>query len=186
VPNRGALAAHHVAINVSATQFRSQHFAARVLDIVRESGLSPNRLELEVTESVLLDSTESSALTLAALRSEGIRIALDDFGTGYSSLTYLRKYPVDKVKIDRSFVQNLGSDTASDAIVEAIVNLARALGVEVTAEGVETEAQRDTLIRIGCDELQGFLLSRSLSREEVDERLGVERGADEGVVASAA
>jgi EAL domain-containing protein (putative c-di-GMP-specific phosphodiesterase class I) len=177
---------HHVAVNVSAVQFRSQHFAARVLDIVRESGMSPNRLELEVTESVLLDSTELSALTLAALRAEGIRIALDDFGIGYSSLTYLRQYPVDKIKIDRSFVQNLGSDAASDAIVEAIVNLARALGVEVTAEGIETEEQRDTLIRIGCDELQGFLLSPSLSTEEMDERLGVGREADEGAVASAA
>jgi EAL domain-containing protein (putative c-di-GMP-specific phosphodiesterase class I) len=155
-------------------QFRSQHFAARVLDIVREAGMTPNRLELEVTESVLLDSAELSALTLAALRAAGIRIALDDFGIGYSSLTYLRKYPVDKIKIDRSFVQNLGTDSASDAIVEAMVNLARALGVDVTAEGVETDEQRDALKRIGVDELQGFLMSPSVSRQEISQRLHVE------------
>ena len=95
-------------------------------------------------------------------------MTFDDFGIGYSSLTYLRKYPVDKIKIDRSFVQNLGSDAASDAIVEAIVNLARALGVEVTAEGVETEAQRDTLIRMGCDELQGLLISPPLAAAEFE------------------
>jgi predicted signal transduction protein with EAL and GGDEF domain len=165
---------HHVAVNVSAVQFRSQHFAARVLDIVREAGMMPNRLELEVTESVLLDSAELSALTLAALRAAGIRIALDDFGIGYSSLTYLRKYPVDKIKIDRSFVQNLGTDSAADAIVEAMVNLARALGVDVTAEGVETDEQRDALKRIGVDELQGFLMSPSVSRQEISQRLHVE------------
>lgn len=178
---------HHVAVNVSAVQFRSEHFPARVLDIVRESGLPPNRLELEVTESVLLDATELSTQTLTTLRAQGIRIALDDFGIGYSSLTYLRRYPVDKIKIDRSFVQNLGSDAASDAIVEAIVNLARALGVEVTAEGIESEEQRETLIRIGCDELQGFLLSPSLTGDELDEQLGVERqGHEAAAVATAA
>jgi EAL domain-containing protein (putative c-di-GMP-specific phosphodiesterase class I) len=177
---------HHIAVNVSAVQFRSQHFAARVVDIVRESGLSLTRLELEVTESVLLDSAELSALTIEALRSAGIRIALDDFGVGYSSLTYLRRYPVDKIKIDRSFVQNLGTDVASDAIVEAMVNLARALGVDVTAEGVETEVQREALVRIGCDELQGYLMSSSMSRSAIDALLGVEELPEEGFVASAA
>lgn len=177
----------HVAVNVSAVQFRSQHFAARVLDIVRETGMTPSRLELEVTESVLLDSVELSALTLAALRASGIRIALDDFGIGYSSLTYLRRYPVDKIKIDRSFVQNLGTDSASDAIVEAMVNLARALGVDVTAEGVETEAQREALKRIGCDELQGFLLASAVSSKEINRLFGVgEEIVARRVVASAA
>src|SRR6185436_1228286 len=178
---------NHVAVNVSAVQFRSQHFAARVLDITRETGITPNRLELEVTESVLLDSAELSALTLAALRGEGVRIALDDFGIGYSSLTYLRKYPVDKIKIDRSFVQSLGKDSASDAIVEAMANLARALGVDVTAEGVETEAQRDLLRRIGVDELQGFLLSPSVSAKEINRLFDVQEGSEPGShIASAA
>ncbi len=176
----------HVAVNVSAVQFRSQHFAARVLDILRETGMAPNRLELEVTESVLLDSAELSARTLEALRAAGVRIALDDFGIGYSSLAYLRKYPVDKIKIDRSFVQNLGTDMASDAIVEAMVSLARALGVDVTAEGVETQQQREVLTSIGCDELQGFLLSASVSAATIDRLLGVQGRAIPGLIASAA
>jgi diguanylate cyclase (GGDEF)-like protein len=178
---------NHVAVNVSAVQFRSQHFAARVLDIVRETGMAPNRLELEVTETVLLDSADLSTLTLVALRAAGIRIALDDFGIGYSSLTYLRKYPVDKIKIDRSFVQNLGTDSASDAIVEAMVNLARALGIDVTAEGVETEAQREALKRIGCDELQGFLLSGAVSCREINQLFNLsEEPEPMAVIASAA
>ena len=176
----------HVAVNVSAVQFRSQNFAGRVLDIVRESGLAPGRLELEVTEGVLLNSAELAAITLRALRSSGVRIALDDFGTGYSSLTYLRKYPVDKIKIDRSFVQNVGTDSASDAIAEAMVNLARALGVDVTAEGVETRQQREALTRIGCDELQGFLLSAPVSAAEIDKLLGVKRNVEPAAIASAA
>jgi diguanylate cyclase (GGDEF)-like protein len=161
-----------VAVNVSAVQFRSPLFASKVLDTLRETGLEPSRLELEITESVLLDLAEIVEPTFNTLRSAGVRIALDDFGTGYSSLTYLQKFPVDKIKIDRSFVHNLDADAASDAIVQAIVDLARAMGVEVTAEGVETEAQRDALKRIGCDELQGFLLSSPLSVEDMDALLG--------------
>jgi EAL domain-containing protein (putative c-di-GMP-specific phosphodiesterase class I) len=159
-------------VNVSPTQFRSSGFAATVLQILKESGLQPGCLELEVTESVLLDSAEYSAQTFNALRAAGIRIALDDFGTGYSSLNYLHKYSVDKIKIDRSFVQNIDSDSAADAIVQAMVDLARAMGVEVTAEGVETAEQRDFLARIGCDELQGFLLSRPLTAEQMDRTVG--------------
>jgi diguanylate cyclase (GGDEF)-like protein len=161
-----------IAVNVSPTQFRSSGFAATVLQILKESGLQPGCLELEVTESVLLDSAEYSAQTFNALRAAGIRIALDDFGTGYSSLNYLHKYSVDKIKIDRSFVQNIDSDSAADAIVQAMVDLARAMGVEVTAEGVETAEQRDFLARIGCDELQGFLLSRPLTAEQMDRTVG--------------
>jgi diguanylate cyclase (GGDEF)-like protein len=157
-----------IAVNASTVQFRSPRFAAKVQDVLKETRLDPSRLELEITESVLLDSGEVSALSFNALRAAGVRIALDDFGTGYSSLTYLHKYPVDKIKIDRSFVQNIDSDAASDAIVQAMVDLARALGVEVTAEGVETEAQRSYLARIGCHELQGFLLSRPLEPGQID------------------
>jgi diguanylate cyclase (GGDEF)-like protein len=162
-----------VAVNVSPVQFRSPLFATKVLDMLRETGLEPNRLELEITESVLLDMAEIVEPTFSKLRGAGVRIALDDFGTGYSSLTYLQKYPVDKIKIDRSFVHNLDADAASDAIVQAIVDLARAMGVEVTAEGVETVAQRDALKRIGCDELQGFLLSKPLSVEDMDALLAM-------------
>jgi diguanylate cyclase (GGDEF)-like protein len=176
-----------VAVNVSPVQFRSALFATKVLDIIRETGLEPYRLELEITESVLLDSAETALPTFNTLRGAGVRIALDDFGTGYSSLTYLQKFPVDKIKIDRAFVHNLDAgDGPSNAIVQAIVDLARAMGVEVTAEGVETEAQRDALKRIGCDELQGFLFSRPLNVVELDNLLGRAPGVEVQRVATAA
>jgi predicted signal transduction protein with EAL and GGDEF domain len=175
-----------IAVNVSPVQFRSPRFAAKVLQILEEEGLEPTRLELEITESVLLDSAELSTLTMSALRNSGVRIALDDFGTGYSSLKYLQKFAVDKIKIDRSFVQNLETDAASDAIIQAMVDLARAMGVQVTAEGVETAEQRAFLERIGCNELQGFLLSRPLGADQVDSVLGTTAPAETPAVASAA
>jgi EAL domain-containing protein (putative c-di-GMP-specific phosphodiesterase class I) len=139
-----------------------------------------------VTETVLLDAAERSSATLTALRAAGVRVSLDDFGTGYSSLTYLQKFPVDRIKIDQSFVRNVDSDAAANAIVLAMVDLARALGVGVTAEGVETAEQRDFLKKIGCDELQGFLLSHALSPEDVDRLLATREGATPAEVASAA
>ncbi len=175
-----------VAVNVSAVQFRSPGFAPRVMQILGETGLAPDRLEIEVTESVLLDSADRAPITLDALRSAGVRVSLDDFGTGYSSLTYLQKFPVDRIKIDQSFVRNVESDAAANAIVQAMVELARALGVEVTAEGVETATQQDFLRRIGCDELQGFLLSHPLSRDDVGKLLSPGKGGTSALVASAA
>ncbi len=175
-----------IAVNVSPVQFRAPGFAGRVLDILRETGMEPGGLELEITERLLLESTESSVNALRVLRTAGLRIALDDFGTGYSSLTYLQKYPVDKIKIDRSFVQNLGSDAASDALVQAIVDLARAMKVDVTAEGVETAVQCDFLKAAGCNELQGFLLSRPVAESAIDKIVGAADLAEENRVASAA
>ena len=175
-----------IAVNVSVVQFRSPTFAAKVLDILRETGLEPSRLEIEITESVLLDSAEIVEPTFKVLRGAGVRIALDDFGTGYSSLTYLQKFPVDRIKIDRSFVHNLDSGAAANAIVQAIVNLARAMHVAVTAEGVETTSQREVLQKIGCDELQGFLLSGPLAPAEVDRLLGVDTVIEAAPIASAA
>ena len=175
-----------IAVNVSAIQFRSSDFAAKVLGVIQETGLDPSRLELEITESVLLDSAQVVEPTFRALRAAGIRIALDDFGTGYSSLTYLQKFPVDKIKIDRSFVHSLDLEGASDAIVQAIVSLARAMNVAVTAEGVETETQRHALQGIGCDELQGFLLSGPLPSEEIDRLFMAERPTLATPIASAA
>jgi EAL domain-containing protein (putative c-di-GMP-specific phosphodiesterase class I) len=122
--------------------------------------------------------------TFKDLRAAGVRIALDDFGTGYSSLTYLQKFPVDKIKIDRAFVHNLDSEGASNAIVQAIVNLARAMNVTVTAEGVETETQRNALQKMGCDELQGYLLSGPLPVSEIDRLFETTRGVE--AIASAA
>ncbi|MER9319391.1 EAL domain-containing protein [Mesorhizobium sp. M0659] len=145
-----------IAVNVSAVQIRSADFARSVISALAVSGVPASRLELEITETVLMDESETVLKTLRQLRELGIRIALDDFGTGYSSLGYLRRFPVDKIKIDRSFIHDIDSkDTA--AIVRTIIGLGAELGITVTAEGVETETQLDILRKAGCAEAQGFL-----------------------------
>jgi predicted signal transduction protein with EAL and GGDEF domain len=151
-----------VAVNVSPVQLRRRRFFDRALAMIADLKIDPSRIQIEITEGVLLEPTESTEAGLKRLRAAGIRLALDDFGTGYSSLSYLRRYNVDKLKVDRSFVAQLGTSSDAAAIVETIVGLARALGMQVTAEGVETEMQRDFLVGCGCHELQGFLLSRPL------------------------
>lgn len=153
-----------VAVNISPIQLCSAGLVERVLAIVGRSGLHPGRLELEVTETTMLDVDSASSVALKALRVAGIRIVLDDFGTGYSSLTHLQKLKVDKVKIDRSFVQQLGELNGSEAIVHALAALCQKLGISVTAEGVETDAQRKFLLSTACTEFQGYLFSRPLSR----------------------
>ena len=151
-----------VAVNLSAVQFREG--AVDVVGVVaaalERSGLAPGRLELEITESLLIDDPERALGTLEALSALGVRIAMDDFGTGYSSLSYLWRFPFDKVKIDRAFVQGLETENKVSLIIASIVSLAHSLGMRVNAEGVETESQREALRRLGCDELQGFLLGR--------------------------
>lgn len=158
-----------VAVNLSPVQFKSR----RLLDVVREalaeSGLSPTRLELEITESVMLADSEQTLETLHALRSMGIRISMDDFGTGYSSLSYLRAFPFDKIKIDRSFIEDASSNDANFEIVKAVIALGRSLGMATTAEGVETEEQLDAVRAHGCDEIQGFLFSRPLAERDAME-----------------
>ena len=156
-----------VAVNVSPLQLRDIGFPAHVLAILDTAGVPPARLQLEITESVLLENSETTKAVLSELRSAGIRVALDDFGTGYSSINYLRRHSIDKLKIDRSFVRLLGTSEDSSAIVKALVDLASAMQVRVTAEGVETAEQRDLLIRMGCHELQGFLLSPPLGADEL-------------------
>lgn len=151
-----------MAVNVSPLQLRDAGFPAMVASILAETGLAPTRLQLEITENVLLESNDMTAAALADLRQSGISIVLDDFGTGYSSLSYLRRHAIDKLKIDRSFVRLLGTDGNSTAIVKALVDLAIALDVEVTAEGVETDEQNALLIGMGCHQLQGYLLSAPL------------------------
>ena len=135
--------------------------------ILDEAGVPPSRLQLEITESVLLENSDTTKAVLSELRAAGIRVALDDFGTGYSSINYLRRHAIDKLKIDRSFVRLLGTSEGSSAIVKALVDLALAMQVQVTAEGVETAEQRDLLIQMGCNELQGFLLSPPLGEDEM-------------------
>lgn len=151
-----------VAVNVSPLQFRAQGFGSIVLQALSASGLAPNRLEIEITESVFLEGETGVLQILHMLRALGVRVALDDFGTGYSSLSYLRSFPFDKIKIDRSFVTNVASDVSAAAIVKAIVDLATALSMETTAEGVEDESQYAQLQAHGCSTLQGYLFSRPI------------------------
>ncbi|MBZ9736791.1 EAL domain-containing protein [Mesorhizobium sp. CA18] len=146
-----------MAVNVSPAQIKSGGFARSVISALAFSGLPADRLELEITETVMMDESDAVQTTLSQLRGLGVRIALDDFGTGYSSLGYLRRFPVDKIKIDRSFIRDLDKrDTA--AIVRTVIGLGAELGITVTAEGVETEAQLDMLRKAGCGEAQGFLI----------------------------
>ncbi|UVK38610.1 EAL domain-containing protein [Mesorhizobium sp. AR10] len=156
-----------VAVNVSPLQLRDAGFAEQVASILAESGLAPSRLQLEITESVLLENNDTVRMVLAALRKSGVGIVLDDFGTGYSSLSYLRRHAIDKLKIDRSFVRLLDGDGSSAAIVKALIDLAGALNVEVTAEGVETEEQKALLVGMGCQQLQGYLLSPPLESAQL-------------------
>lgn len=158
-----------VAVNVSPKQFSSPDLAAKILHAVASSGITPQRLELEITESIFISNVEKTLATLHTLRDLGVRIALDDFGTGYSSLSYLRSFPFDKVKIDRSFVTDLANGGNGHAIIRAITSLADALGMETLAEGVEEFDQLDILRREGCRNVQGYLLSRPLSATKVRE-----------------
>lgn len=151
-----------VAVNVSPSQIRHRDFDSHVLSILAETGLPPSRLELELTEAALFNIDENAQATLGMLRYQGIRIALDDFGTGFSSLSHLIQFNIDRIKIDRSFVRLLGTQAEGAAIVSAILGLSRTLGKATTAEGVETEGQRDFLVAAGCNDLQGFLFSRPM------------------------
>jgi diguanylate cyclase (GGDEF)-like protein/PAS domain S-box-containing protein len=155
-----------IAVNLSPAQFKSGAVSEAVREALQRSGLEPGRLELEITESVLLDQTSGAISVLEGLHADGVRVALDDFGTGYSSLSYLQRFNFDKVKIDRSFVSGLPDNAGSAAIVRAIVGLGRSLRTRVTAEGVETFEQLMFLASEGCDEAQGYLFSQPLPAEQ--------------------
>jgi diguanylate cyclase (GGDEF)-like protein/PAS domain S-box-containing protein len=156
-----------VAVNLSPAQFRSGRLVDLVSGALAATGLDPDRLELEITEGVLLSASEETLATLHRLRDLGVRIAMDDFGTGYSSLSYLRAFPFDKIKIDRSFVKDVDSDLEALAIVRAVTDLSTRLGMETTAEGVETAGQLETIRAYGCTEVQGYLLGRPLPAADV-------------------
>src|SRR5205807_1060038 len=147
-----------IAVNLSPVQFRHGDLAGLVHTILLETGLSPDRLELEVTEGVLIDDFSRAVSILRRLKSLGVRIAMDDFGTGYSSLSYLQSFPFDKIKIDRTFISNLIENHYSATIVRAVIGLGRGLSLPVMAEGVETAEQLAFLARESCDEVQGFLI----------------------------
>ena len=157
----------HVAVNISAVQFRSAGLLPTIVNALALSGLHPTRLEIEITETVLLRDKEATLATLHQLRSLGVRIAIDDFGSGYSSLAYLQSFPFDGIKIDRSFVKDITHNASSLSIVRAIVALANGMGMAATAEGVETDEQRERVSLEGCTEMQGFLFSKPLPADEI-------------------
>jgi EAL domain-containing protein (putative c-di-GMP-specific phosphodiesterase class I) len=141
-------------------QFAHKGLVASVAEVLQQTGLAPDRLELEITEGTRIDDIDNASRILKSLKALGVRIAMDDFGTGYSSLSYLQRFPFDKIKIDKSFVQGMTEKSDCLAIVRAVISLGRSLGMLVNAEGVETETQCATLIGEGCGELQGYLFSR--------------------------
>ncbi len=157
-----------VAVNISAVQFRNPGLMQVVVGALAASGLDPTRLEIEITETVLLHNKEATLAVLHQLRALGIRIAMDDFGTGYSSLTYLQCFPFDKIKIDRSFVKDITENSGSLNIVRAAAALARGMGMMATAEGVETREQLDQITSEGCTEMQGFLFSQPIPAHEIE------------------
>ena len=166
-----------VAVNLSPLQFRVGNLLSVVMDALKQSGLPARRLELEITETLLLEKSSQVLATLHALRSLGVRISMDDFGTGYSSLSYLRSFPFDKIKIDQSFVRDLGSNRDAQAIVRSIISLGMGLGVTITAEGVETEAELSCLRNEGCHEGQGYLFSHARPNADIVSLLKAQSGA---------
>jgi diguanylate cyclase (GGDEF)-like protein len=175
----------NVAVNISAVQFRGSSLMPVVVNALASSGLHPARLEIEITETVLLHDREATIAVLHQLRALGIRIAMDDFGTGYSSLTYLQSFPFDKIKIDRSFVKDITENAGSLYIVRAVAALANGMGMAATAEGVETREQLDKIAAVGCTEMQGYLFSKPLPVAEI-ERLFIPRLPKRDDTASAA
>src|ERR1039458_3621658 len=157
-----------IAVNISARQFRQPDFVEQVRAALYRSGANPQNLKLELTESMLLENIEEVIVKMTDLKSNGLRFSLDDFGVGYSSLSYLKRLPFDQLKIDISFVRDILSDASSGAIAQTVVSLSQVMGLSVIAEGVETEGQRDFLIRLGCRAFQGYLFSRPLPLDEFE------------------
>jgi diguanylate cyclase (GGDEF)-like protein/PAS domain S-box-containing protein len=154
------------AVNISAQQFQQKDFKELLLAILDETGLAPELLELEITESAIMENAESMLAMLHSLKKMGLRLSIDDFGTGYSSLSYLKHFPIDKLKIDRSFVQDITDDSSNDALIETIINMGHNLKLKVIAEGVETVEQLATLEKLQCDEIQGYYFSRPLAPDD--------------------
>jgi len=156
-----------IAVNVSAIQLQQNDFVNTVIDAVDNSGGVTEALELEITESLLMQGIERNIREFAILRGMGIHIAIDDFGTGYSSLSYLARLPVDKIKIDRSFINGMTGNAQDKIVVSTIITLAHSFGLPVIAEGVETEEQAQALKKLGCDEAQGYLFGKPLPPTEI-------------------
>jgi EAL domain-containing protein (putative c-di-GMP-specific phosphodiesterase class I) len=166
-----------VAVNVSSVQFAQPQFLDTVDEALRDSGMPPESLELEITESVAVMGMERVAALLRQIKERGIAVAIDDFGTGFSSLSYLDRLPADRLKIDRAFVMSLDSGRLGARIAEMIVPLGHQLGMQVLAEGVETEAQAEILRKLGCDEAQGYLYAKPMLIEDLGPWLAQRSGA---------
>jgi EAL domain-containing protein (putative c-di-GMP-specific phosphodiesterase class I) len=171
-------------MNLSARQFQQRDVAVLVKSVLAETGLEPKYLELELTESAIMRNAEEAVTMLSELAALGIGIAIDDFGTGYSSLSYLKRFPVDRLKIDRSFVADIGGSIEDETITSAIIALAHSLGLQVIAEGVETAAQLEFLVARECDEMQGFLFSRPVPADEIPALLQRSNGGGNGIRAA--
>jgi diguanylate cyclase (GGDEF)-like protein len=174
--------AQKVSVNVSAIQFKSPNLVATIMSALGESGLDPQRLELEVTESVMLDAGGTALAVLRNIREIGVRVALDDFGIGYSSLGYLRDFPFDRIKIDQSFIRGTANDAVGRAIVRAVASLGQSLGIATVAEGVETEEQMARVVSDGCTDVQGYLISRPMPPRQID---GFLRSRNENILRGA-
>ncbi len=170
-----------LAVNLSPAQFKMRNLSQIVTGALAQSGISARRLELEITELVLLVDNAATLETLHQLRNLGVGISMDDFGTGYSSLSYLRSFPFDKIKIDQSFVRDLASNSESRAIVGAVIGLGNSLGMKTTGEGVETQEECDYLKRLGCTEAQGYFFGRPIPARETLELFSQQRAAAKAV-----
>jgi EAL domain-containing protein (putative c-di-GMP-specific phosphodiesterase class I) len=175
-----------VAVNLSATQFRHQNILQMIHSALTDAGLHASFLEIELTESALMTNPEESAGALKQLRKMGVSVAIDDFGTGYSSLSYLRRFPIDKLKIDRSFIRDLTISRTDESIVRAIVSLARSVGLRVVAEGIESIEQLEFVTRLECDQWQGYHCCPPQSAANFEAMLGDRTGTRTGLVAALA
>src|SRR5262249_58735662 len=161
----------NVSVNLSARQLGTPGLVTAVAEAIEETGIDADCVWLEITESALMTDTKTASVALRALRGLGVHLTVDDFGTGYSSLTYLQRFPVDGLKIDRSFVDGLGVETSDTTIVDALVHLGHSLGLTVVAEGLETQLQLHHLCRLGCDNAQNFLFSKPMAADVLDQQL---------------
>jgi EAL domain-containing protein (putative c-di-GMP-specific phosphodiesterase class I) len=165
-----------IAVNISGKQMKHPNFLEMLTAIIEETGVDPRNLELEFTESVIMDNVENTIEIFRKLKEMGIQLSIDDFGTGYSSLNYLKHFPVDRIKIDRSFVADVNCNDSDAAIIEAIVSMAQSLSLRVVAEGVENSDQLHSLTQLGCDEVQGFYLAMPMNAAALADKLGKKHG----------
>ena len=161
----------HIAVNLSVSQILNANITELIAKVLRDTGLPPEYLELEITESIFLKDAEYAIIKLKELKAMGIKLAIDDFGTGYSSLTYIKRFPIDILKIDKSFIRDISGESVAEAIIPAIITMGHGLNLEVIAEGVEQEIQLKYLRALGCDSFQGYYFSQPLPEKAVNNLL---------------